>query len=354
VLALLAAVIAISLYWWFSQTQRAEEVALNATVTAVNQATATAEAANAANAAAQATATAAQAATQEAANAQATAAAQQAAAASATAAAQQAAQAAGADVARATAQAVSVDATVGARSTQAAAVPPAPTQTPVVLVVTATPAPPTAVPTAPPTVVPPAPPAPAANPQPTPAPPSNTGEVPTGVLPPPVASPAVGNLAQPGGSPAPAPGASPVAAPPAARGGASSVTVTAGQPTILRCLDDHVQAQAAPGALPPQTSLTCRPIDPGSVPPPPEPIVGGTVFDLTSSSGTSTTLPGKLDLTVTYAAGVVPVEQRESLTLGYLNGDHWEALPGQAPDPDQTVIGAKVDRPGVYGLYQQP
>jgi len=31
-LALMAAMIAIALYWWFSQTQRAEEVALNATV----------------------------------------------------------------------------------------------------------------------------------------------------------------------------------------------------------------------------------------------------------------------------------------------------------------------------------
>ena len=59
-LALMAAVIAIALYWWFAQTQRTEEVALNATVTAVNQATATAEAASAAAAVAQATATAAQ------------------------------------------------------------------------------------------------------------------------------------------------------------------------------------------------------------------------------------------------------------------------------------------------------
>src|SRR5215208_1681476 len=38
-LALMAAVIAIALYWWFAQTQRADEVALNATVTAVNRAT---------------------------------------------------------------------------------------------------------------------------------------------------------------------------------------------------------------------------------------------------------------------------------------------------------------------------
>jgi hypothetical protein len=115
-----------------------------------------------------------------------------------------------------------------------------------------------------------------------------------------------------------------------------------------------VQVQAAPGALPAQTILTCRPIDPSSVTPPPEPVVGDIVFELTSSPGTATALASKLDLTVTYAGGAIPVEQRESLTLGYLNGDHWEVLPDQDPDPDQTVIGAKVDRPGVYGLYQQP
>src|SRR4051794_19187813 len=60
-LALMAAVIAIALYWWFAQTQQADEVALNASVTAANQATATAEAANAAAASGQATATASQA-----------------------------------------------------------------------------------------------------------------------------------------------------------------------------------------------------------------------------------------------------------------------------------------------------
>ena len=76
-LALLAAVIAIALYWWFAQTQRVEEVALNATVTAVNQATATAEAANVAAAEAQATATASQALAQATSQAQATVAAQQ-------------------------------------------------------------------------------------------------------------------------------------------------------------------------------------------------------------------------------------------------------------------------------------
>src|SRR4051794_4490917 len=60
-LALMAAVIALAIFWWFSQTQQAEEVSLNATVTAVNQATATADAAAVAAAAAQATTTAAQA-----------------------------------------------------------------------------------------------------------------------------------------------------------------------------------------------------------------------------------------------------------------------------------------------------
>src|SRR4051794_18521466 len=77
VLGLMAAVIAIALYWWFAQTQRADEIALNATVTAVNQATATAEAANAAAAAAQATNTASQAVAQQQAAVQATAAVQQ-------------------------------------------------------------------------------------------------------------------------------------------------------------------------------------------------------------------------------------------------------------------------------------
>src|SRR6478735_4975712 len=99
-LALMAGVIAVALYWWFAQTQRAEEVALNATVTAVNQA-------------------------------QATAAAQQAADANATAAAQSTL----AEQARATAQAVSVDATVGALATQSAPAPTAPpTATPIVIV----------------------------------------------------------------------------------------------------------------------------------------------------------------------------------------------------------------------------
>src|SRR5688572_10655130 len=54
-LGLMAAVIAIALYWWFAQIQQAEEVALTATVTAVNQATATTEAENAAATVAQAT-----------------------------------------------------------------------------------------------------------------------------------------------------------------------------------------------------------------------------------------------------------------------------------------------------------
>src|SRR4051812_47762828 len=43
-LALMAAVISLALFWWFSQTQQAEQLSVNATVTTVNQATATAEA----------------------------------------------------------------------------------------------------------------------------------------------------------------------------------------------------------------------------------------------------------------------------------------------------------------------
>jgi hypothetical protein len=184
------------------------------------------------------------------------------------------------------------------------------------------------------------------------------------VLPPPIGSPVTGGQPQTGGSPVAVPGASPAAAiaaappaaagaagPPVPRGGASSVTVTAGQATDLRCLDDRVQIQADAGGLPPQTILTCRPIEPGSVPTPPGPFADDTVFELTSSPGTSTSLAGKLDLTVTYPASI-PLDQREKLTLLYLNGKNWEPIADQSPDPDETAIGARVDRPGVYALYQ--
>jgi len=131
------------------------------------------------------------------------------------------------------------------------------------------------------------------------------------------------------------------------------VTVLPNQPTTLRCLDDRVQVQANPGSLPPQTILTCRPIEPGSVTPP-SPLVNDTVFELTSSPGTSSALAGRLDLTVTYAADAVPEDERDQLTVGHLNGDHWEPLPNQVEEPEQTRIRASVDRPGVYGLYRQP
>src|SRR5262245_31689951 len=75
-LALMAAVITLAIFWWFTQMQQEAQIQINATVTAATGATATADAAATSAAIAQATATAAQAVAQETAVAQATAAAQ--------------------------------------------------------------------------------------------------------------------------------------------------------------------------------------------------------------------------------------------------------------------------------------
>ncbi|MFN8634901.1 MAG: hypothetical protein U0893_13675 [Chloroflexota bacterium] len=341
-LALMAALIAIALYWWFSQTQRAEEVALNATVTAVNQATATAEAANAVATVAQATA-----------QAQATTTAASAAAANATAAAQAASQSAAAEQARATAQAYEVQATVVAAATQAAPPPPAPpTVTPVVVVVTATPAAPVAEkPTQPSATVPP----PASTLA--PPPPLPVGQSGPSVSPAP-ARPAPPAASPPAGSAAPlvpvAPAASPASVQPVPRGGASTVTASAGRPTELRCLDDRVQVTAGPDALPPRATLTCLQIEPGSVPTPPGPILSETVFQVTTSNGDPRTLPAPLDLTVAYPAGAVPSADRGRLSLAYLDGMVWKPLPDQHAEPDATRVSATIDRAGMYVLYRQP
>jgi hypothetical protein len=348
-LALIAAVIAIALYWWFAQTQRAEEVALNATVTAVNQATATADAANAAAAVAQATATASQADAQATALVQATAGAQQAADANATA----GAQAAAADQARATAQTLAVDATVGALATQSAPAPTAPpTATAVVIVVTATPPAPATTTPPPPATAPAAPAPPSA---PAPAPPSSAGGAPPAPAPVLLPSPAPVGQTRPPGSPAPGPAASPAASiPPVPRGGASSVTVTPGQVTTLRCLDNRVQIQGGIGALPAQTLLTCRPIDPGSVPAPAGPIIAETVFEVTSGPGNASTLPATLNLLVTYPVDASTPPDGRGLVLGYLDGDTWTELPEQSVQADQHRISSNINRAGVYGLYRQP
>lgn len=353
-LALMAALIAIALYWWFSQTQRAEEVALNATVTAVNQATATAEAANAAATAAQATA-----------QAQATTTAASAVAANATLAAQAAGQTAAAEQARATAQTVQVDATVAAAAILAAPKPAeAPSVTPVILVVTATPAPPVAEkPTLPPATVtaPPSVAAPAAAPTSPPAGQSGPAASPAAVppaLPPaaltPASSPAVPAVPAIAAVPAAPPAASPASIQPVPRGGASTVTVTAGRPTELRCLDDRVQLTADPNAVPARTTLTCLWIEPGSVPAPPGPVIAETVFELTASGGDPRMLPAPLDLTATYPADAVPQAERGRVGLAYLDGSTWRPLPDQRPDPATTQVSATVDRAGVYALYRQP
>jgi hypothetical protein len=132
------------------------------------------------------------------------------------------------------------------------------------------------------------------------------------------------------------------------------VTVAANQPTTLRCLDNRVEVQAGPGALPPQTTLTCQPIEPGSVPKPQGDMVGDAVFELTSRPATGDRLPARVNLAVTYPEDAVAPEDRDRLALAYLDGTRWTRLPEQANDVNAHRVSATVDRAGVYVLHRQP
>jgi hypothetical protein len=110
----------------------------------------------------------------------------------------------------------------------------------------------------------------------------------------------------------------------------------------------------AAGAVTAQAILICRPIESGSVPAPPGPLVADTAFELATSPGVGQTLPAPIALTVTFPPSAVPADQRERLVLAYLNGTTWTPLPDQDAEPDETQISASVDRAGIYGLYRQP
>src|SRR5205814_10507490 len=111
----------------------------------------------------------------------------------------------------------------------------------------------------------------------------------------------------PGKPQAPAPTAiQPVAPPPAAGRPAASppalqsptdatvarVTTAAGRPNQLRCLGERVTVMADAEALPPGLTLTCGPVDPASVPPPPNPVVNGTLFRLEVAPADGNALKG--------------------------------------------------------------
>lgn len=337
-LALMATVITLAIYWWFTQMQQEAQLQISATVTAATGATATADAAATAETIARTTATAAQALVQATAVAQATASAQGAAAVNATVGAQTAA----AEQARATAETIAAQANAAAEATRTApTATPVATATPVVIVVTATPPP--AVPTVTPSPIavpaaPLPPPAPASSPEPS---------VPGSALASPVTATAgTASIAGPGASPA-ASVAAPLTTP-------VTVTTVAGQPTVLECLDGRVRIAADAGDLPAGAALSCRPVEPGSVPAPPGSIVEGTVFRLDGSATTGSTLPSPATLQVAYPADAVTPADRARLTLGYLDGPTWRSLPDQDADPAEARVSAEIDRPGVYALYRRP
>jgi hypothetical protein len=337
--AILIALIVLAATFWFVRSQQSTQAAADATATAVTQATATAASVAQQNAATTQTATAQQgaaaASTQQAAVAsQATTTAQQAAVAVSTATAQTAAAA----QAGATAQAVSAQATAAADAAKSV-----PTATPVVVVVTAT-----------------AVPAPAAPPP--PSLPSSGQVAPTPAPPPQIAAPA-----PPGGQPAvpppPAPqparpNASPAASPATGQSPADTtvvqVTTAPGRPTQLRCLGERVTVMANADALPPQLTLTCGPVDAGSVPPSPSSVVGGTLFRLGINPSDGNNLKGTVDLRLTYPGEAVPSADRGRVALGYLDGSNWTILPDQTSEPATTSVSAKTDRAGVYALYLKP
>ena len=107
-------------------------------------------------------------------------------------------------------------------------------------------------------------------------------------------------------------------------------------------------------ALPPQVTLSCGPVDPASVPPPPNPIVNGTLFRLEVAPADGNNLRGRVDLRITYPPDAVPSTDRSKLVLGYLDGSTWTIQPDQTAEPSNNTISAKVDRAGVYALYPRP
>jgi hypothetical protein len=334
-IALVVALLIIGLIWWFmaqSQQQASASAAATATATAATQATAAAQEATAAAQAAVAN--------QQAAN-------QQATATQAAAQANAAAQAATVAAATATTQAVAAtearaaQATTIAQATAAAPTPvPPPPATPVVIVVTAIPAP-----------APPAAPAGAAAPAPRPPAPA-----------PPVIVPPAPQPAQPSGSSdqqssqADETSAAPAASP--AAGGffatPASVTVVAGQPTQLRYLGERVTLSADPDALPAGLTLTLRPVEAGTVPQPPGPIVDAIIFRLEARAADGSALPAPIPVRVRYAAGTVPPAERNRITLGALDGQTWKPLPNQSGAPAAGLVTAELPRAGVYALYRQP
>jgi hypothetical protein len=134
----------------------------------------------------------------------------------------------------------------------------------------------------------------------------------------------------------------------------AAVTTVAGQPTLLRCLDDRVEIEADPGALPAGATLACRRVEPPTVPSPPGPVVAETVFRLDASPVEGGKLPGLVALTVTYPADAIAPADRSRVTLGYLDGPEWKPVPDQDADPPGGRVTAPVDRPGTYALYRRP
>ena len=344
-LALMATVITLAIYWWFSQMQRETQLQISATVTAATGATATAGTAADATAVAQVTATAAQAEAQATAIAQATVAAESAVVANATV----AAQAGAAEQARATSEAIAAQAAAAAEATRAA--PPAATATPVVIVVTATPAPST--PTAAATSAPTATSLPAAEPEVSPAEAPATSGSPATAEPTPAASPAPS--LPPSASPSPVTALNGSAASPVpVEIGAATVTVAPGRPVLLQCLGTRVQIAADRDALPPRAILTCRPADIAAVLLPPEPVVDEIAFRLDGSPNDAGALPHPVTLEVSYPVDAVPVADRDRLILGYLEGATWSSVPDQEADLAASRIAATIDRVGVYALYREP
>ena len=115
-----------------------------------------------------------------------------------------------------------------------------------------------------------------------------------------------------------------------------------------------MQFSAEPDALPAGATLACRPVEPQTVPAPPGPLVGDTIFRLDAAPVEGGKLPGLVTIEVTYPAEAVAPAERARLTLGYLDGSEWKPVPAQDAEPADTRISATVDRPGVYALYRQP
>jgi hypothetical protein len=134
----------------------------------------------------------------------------------------------------------------------------------------------------------------------------------------------------------------------------AGVSAAPGQPTLIQCLGEQVQVIAEPGALPPQTMLTCRPVEPGTVPPPPGEVVGETIFRVEASDGENGTLPSSVTIQVTYPPDAGPAAERDRLILGYLDGTEWQPVPEQDAEPADARVRAPADRTGVYALYRQP